>query len=195
MTFQKCFLLALFVLASSIWVNAEEGVYKFEKAKHFYELGEYIESMELLDANSEENIVLIWRNEIEIGCKFKDHPNKQVYLDYIKNNPELFFYYEPDGEYLVTEARLKLLKRINSNSIYLEEMEFFYIEQKYRMSGESSDDYYQTALEFKEIFENFLNKYPDTKYRNQIFRRIERFSNIRPATEDCEIVVNGVCVD
>jgi hypothetical protein len=195
MTFQRYFLLTSLILATSIWTNAQKDVGNFEKAKHFYELGEYIESIELLDASTEEDIVLMWRNEIEIGCKFKDRPNKQVYLEYIKNNPKLFLYYEPDGVYLVTEDRLKLLKRMNPESVYLEEMEYFYIEQKYMMAGEYSDDYYQTALEFKEILENFLKKYPDTKYRNKILGRIERFRNMRPATEDCEFVVNGVCVD
>jgi hypothetical protein len=76
MTFQRCFLLTSLILATNIWTNAQKDVGNFEKAKHFYELGEYIESIELLDANTEEDIVLMWRNEIEIGCKFKDHPNK-----------------------------------------------------------------------------------------------------------------------
>jgi len=192
---KKCILTSILLLVACVSIGAEEPVDNYEMAMHFYKVGEYMDSLKLLSANSEANVLLIWRNEIEIGGKTKYHPNKKLHIEYIEKHPKLFFYYEPGGDYLVTKARLGLLKKLNPKSKYLEEMEYYYIEQEYNISGEFSDDFYQTALELIKIYESFLKKYPNTVYKNKIHERITRFRKVKPATEDCKFKVYGSCVD
>lgn len=159
-------LIIIAILPALPALSQDEG--PFDMARELYEAGDYIGSVETLEAiepRTDEVIYWLWKNEREIGrladpsARDAESPQYTYYL-YAQNHPEYLSYDEVrGGTYTLTRRRYEELKARFPRSEYTGTVLFELIEHDHvTLSGDGLDEGSRLAL--ISAYQEFLNRYP-----------------------------------
>jgi hypothetical protein len=185
----KLIIICLILLISVYPLFAGENNTCLKQSLAQYEEQQYIESIKTLEGChdiSEDGYYSIWLNEMIIGEKAdlssREENNKnQLFFQYVKDNPDHFQYYEPDGSYKVSKKRFKELlgqiKNLNPKSKLASKMLYHQADEMYDAYAEDGDMSKQQIEEILKAYRKSLND-ADDKDKEEINSKITNLENL-----------------
>jgi hypothetical protein len=168
----------LFMLAdASIFGVSTVNAADVATARLLYGQGKYLESINIVGEQTEEEVYLKWLNEINIGGlagPMSDDPNDEnhKYYSYVIAHPEMFYSASSIAAYKPSNYRYDQLKKINPNSVYLGEIEYRW-KKDFDDSVWEDGDGTRHSREIINDYENLIGKYPNASFVSETRARIE----------------------